>query len=235
MQFSEAPGWLPEGTRVYAIGDIHGCADRLRALHRQIAGDLRARPARATVLHLGDYVDKGPDAKGVVADLLGGDPVPGAATLSLTGNHEHLLLGALANEPLALADFLAWGGRETLASYGLAEQDGPAAWSAAFPAAHQAWIAARPLTHQAGGYFFTHAGIRPGVPLDQQTVADLTGIRMSFLASEADHGVVVVHGHTAAPMVTIRSNRIGLDTAAWSGGPLSCAVLEGRRMAVIQA
>ncbi|WP_431280716.1 metallophosphoesterase [Humitalea sp. 24SJ18S-53] len=234
MKFFDAPGWLPEGVRIYAIGDIHGCADRLRALHADIAADLLARPARATVVHLGDYVDKGPDARAVVAHLLAGDPVPGCATVNLAGNHEHLLLGALDGEPLALADFLAWGGRETLASYGLRAEDGPTAWAASFPDDHRTWIAARPLTHAAGGYFFAHAGVRPGVALDAQTRADLTGIRMSFLASEADHGAVVVHGHTAAGMVTVRANRIGLDTAAWSGGPLSCAVLEGRRMAVLE-
>jgi len=231
--FAPAPGRVPAGQRLYAIGDIHGCAERLRALHGRIAADLAARPAQAVLIHLGDYVDKGPDPAGVLAHLVAGDPVPGCATVSLAGNHEHLLLGALAGEPLALADFLAWGGRETLASYGMDPAAGPAAWAAAFPPAHRDWLEQRPLTHRIGGYFFAHAGIRPGIALHDQDPRDLTGIRQSFLASEADHGVVVVHGHTAALNVTIRANRIGLDTAAWSGGALSCAVLEDDRIGIL--
>ncbi|PZW38973.1 serine/threonine protein phosphatase 1 [Humitalea rosea] len=234
MKLQPAPGWVPAGERVYAIGDIHGCAERLRTLHGLIAADLAARPAKATLIHLGDYVDKGPDPAGVLAHLVAGDPVPGCLTVSLAGNHEALLLGALVGEPLALADFLAWGGRETLASYGFDPEAGPAAWDAAFPDAHRRWLEQRPMTYRLGGYFFTHAGIRPGVPLDRQDARDLTGIRQSFLASEADHGVVVVHGHTAALSVTVRANRIGLDTAAWSGGPLSCAVLEGEVLGLLE-
>jgi serine/threonine protein phosphatase 1 len=229
-----APASLPAGDRIYAIGDIHGAAPALRALHALVAADLEARPvARPLLIHLGDYLDKGPDSAGVLDHLQAGPPAPGLPVILLRGNHERTALAALDGDGAATADWLWGGGRATLESWGLAEGPG---WAASVPPAHAAFLRQDfPLTHRAGGYFFAHAGIRPGVPLEAQAEDDLLTIRHAFLWSEADHGAVVVHGHTARQNPEPRANRIGIDTAAWSGGKLTCLVLEGETMGFLQA
>src|SRR5512140_196742 len=166
----QAPGRLPAGKRVYAIGDIHGCIDQLRALHDAIAADLAARPVDAPVLvHLGDYVDRGPDVSGVMELLASGDPVPGVATVNLLGNHERTMLDALLGDKAAQTDWLYTGGRESLESYSI-DPDAPDrdAWAARVPARHIEFLKNLALTHQVGSYVFAHAGIRPGVALDAQ-------------------------------------------------------------------
>lgn len=229
---SLAPAALPEGLRVYAVGDVHGCDDRLAALHAQVAQDAAARPvARVVVLHIGDYVDRGPDSAGVVRRVMGPPPVPGAEVVTLRGNHEALLLaghgpGAAPNDAWV---WLRNGGQQTLRSYGVG-QDGTI-----IPAAHLDFLRGLRSSWRAGGYFFAHAGVRPGVPLDAQADDDLLWIREPFLSSEADHGAVVVHGHTPRDTVEVRRNRIGIDTAAVFGGVLTCLVLEADRMGVLQA
>jgi serine/threonine protein phosphatase 1 len=238
IRFTEAPGRLPRGRRVYAIGDVHGCAVRLAELHRMIAADLARRPAASPLLlHIGDYIDKGSDSAGVVRLLLR-DPIPGLRTVNLLGNHERMLRQVLAGDGGARADWLFCGGRETLLSYGL-DPDAPSEdWAAALPAPHRAFLengTRLALHHRAGDYLFVHAGVRPGVALEEQSEDDLLGIRHTFLQSEADHGAVIVHGHTARDAPQVRANRIGLDTAAWSGGPLTCAVLEGDRLGFLFA
>lgn len=229
--FDPAPASLPPGERLYAIGDLHGCAGRLAALHARIAEDLEARPvARATLLHLGDYIDKGDDSAGVLAFLAQAAAPPGLQAVCLTGNHEAALLAALEGAPGDVADWLWCGGRATLASYGLDPAAGPAGWAGGIPAAHLDFLRGLRRSHRAGGYFFVHAGVRPGVALDDQAPEDLIRIRQPFLSSEARHGAVVVHGHTARAEPEVRHNRINLDTAAWSGGPLTCGVFEADRL-----
>ncbi|HWX50104.1 MAG TPA: metallophosphoesterase [Roseomonas sp.] len=240
IAFRPAPASLPAGQRVYAVGDIHGCAARLSLLHAQIAADLAARPVAApTLLHLGDYVDKGEDSAGVLAYLAGPLPLPlpghPVARVDLAGNHEVAMLAALDGAPGDVADWLWCGGRATLDSYGLSPEATPAEWRAAIPPAHLAWMRGLTAWYRAGGYLFVHAGIRPGLPLEAQAPEDLVRIRQPFLSSEASHGMVVVHGHTARSEPEIRHNRINLDTAAWSGGPLTCAVLEADRIGFLQA
>ncbi|WP_159996826.1 metallophosphoesterase [Roseomonas sp. 18066] len=231
LRLDPAPAALPPGERLYAIGDIHGCAARLAALHARIAEDVRDRPvARSTLLHLGDYIDKGEDSAGVLSFLADRPAPDGMEAVFLTGNHEAALLAALAGGAGDVADWLWCGGRATLASYGLDPDAGPGGWAAALPPVHLAFLRGLRRTHRAGGYFFTHAGIRPGVALEDQREDDLIRIRQPFLSSEARHGAVVVHGHTARAEPEIRHNRINLDTAAWSGGPLSCGVFEGDRI-----
>jgi len=226
----QAPGHLPEGRRVYAIGDIHGCIDQLRALHQRVAADLAARPVAAPLLvHLGDYVDRGPDVSGVMELLASGDPVPGVPTVNLLGNHERTMLDALLGDKAAQTDWLYTGGRESLESYGI-DPDAPdrAAWGMRVPAHHVRFLKNLALSHREGSYVFAHAGIRPGVALDAQEKQDLLTIRTTFLFSEMDFGVIVVHGHTPTNtrMPVIKPNRIALDTGACYGGKLTCAVLE---------
>jgi serine/threonine protein phosphatase 1 len=227
LSFVLAPGRLPRGRRVYAIGDIHGCLTELRQLHAAIADDLAMRrPASAVLVHLGDYIDFGPDSAGVLTLLAEGPPIAGLPTINLMGDHERIALDALSGDGAAATDWLHTGGQATLDSWGIAA-DGPRdVWRARVPSAHLGFMQSLVLDHREGGYLFVHAGIRPGVRLDQQAEDDVLGIRQSFLASEQDHGTIIVHGHTASPTPTIKPNRIGLDTGAGCGGKLTCAVFE---------
>jgi len=235
MRWLRAPARLDEGLRVYAIGDMHGCAEKLRALHDAIRADLAAHPTRgATLVHLGDYIDRGPDSAGVIEAVTGFDACP---VVNLLGNHEATLLAALDGDAPAATDWIYYGGREALTSWGMAPHAPRDSWAAGIPAAHIAFLRGLSLTHRIGPYVFTHAGIRPGVALEDQAPDDLIRIRGAFLDSEADHGVIVVHGHTPVRERTadLRANRINLDTGAVFGGPLTCGVFEADRVGLLTA
>jgi serine/threonine protein phosphatase 1 len=227
IRFLRAPGLLPRGRRVYAVGDIHGCRDKLMALHGLIAADFSARPTGSAVLvHLGDYIDQGPDSAGVVALLSAGPPIPGISVVNLLGDHERMLLDALAGDRAAATDWLWAGGREALASWGLSSDLPREQWEAALPAGQVRWLRSLSLIHREGNYLFVHAGIRPGITLAEQSRDDLVTMRHPFLSTEQDLGLIVVHGHSSNSSVPIAANRIGLDTGAGIGGKLTCAVLE---------
>ena len=236
-EFRPAPAVLPPGHRVYAIGDIHGCDDKLASLHAMVAADLAARPvARPLLLHLGDYVDKGPQSAAVVERLAAGPPLPGVPVVNLMGNHQRTMLDALAGERAAITDWLHTGGREALESWGIGPDAPPATWAGSIPVAHRAFLGGLALHHRLGGYLFVHAGVRPGRPLEAQEEDDLLRIRHGFLASEADFSWVVVHGHTPVrDGPEVRANRINIDTGAVFGRALTCLVLEGERLAFLQA
>ncbi|MEO8715045.1 MAG: metallophosphoesterase family protein [Acetobacteraceae bacterium] len=236
LDLAPAPAVLPAGRRVYAIGDIHGCLSQLTALYAMITADLAARPIAAPLLlHIGDYVDRGPDTAGVIELLRHGPPIQGLPTVNLRGNHEQTMIEALAGERAAGTDWLFHGGKPALLSYGL-DPDGPrAAWRAAVPDSHMAFLHGLTLMHREGGYVFAHAGIRPGVRLEDQTQDDLLRIRQPFLFTERDFGVVVVHGHTPTKAPVIRANRIGIDTGAVFGGGLTCLVLEDASLGLLTA
>ncbi|WP_318987485.1 metallophosphoesterase [Falsiroseomonas ponticola] len=236
LAWQAAPARLDDRVRLYAIGDVHGMAGRLAALHGQVAEDLAARPvARAVVVHLGDYVDKAGDPAAVL-ELVAGFRLPGAVVVNLLGNHEAMMRDALAGDRAAVDDWLWCGGRVTLASYGLAPEAGPEAWAVAIPEGHQALLRdGLALSHREGPYFLAHAGIRPGVALEAQSAEDLLTIRGPFLHHEGPHPAVIVHGHTARLAPEIRANRINLDTAAHAGGLLTCGVLEQDRIAFLTA
>jgi serine/threonine protein phosphatase 1 len=237
IDFIPAPATLPPGERVYAVGDVHGCLDRLQSLHQLIADDLAARPADAPLLvHLGDYVDRGPDSAGVVALLAdGGLPAP-LPTVNLMGNHEHMMLAALATgETEATELWLANGGADSLLSWGVPRSAQPKEWPAYLPKPHLLFLRDLAIRHAAGGYLFVHAGIRPGIPLERQSRHDLMWIREPFLSCDDCFGPVVVHGHTPRQEPVVRPNRIGIDTGAVMGGVLTCAVLEEDRLGFISA
>jgi serine/threonine protein phosphatase 1 len=242
ITFGLAPGRLADGCRVYAIGDVHGCADRLVRLHEAIAEDLSARPAgQAAIVHLGDYVDRGPDSAGVVRHLAGG--LPGmprdVAVVNLMGNHEDMMLAALA-DPSGAASHL-WlfnGGVPTLRSWGVPAGARPAEWAARLRPGDLAFLRGLASCHRIGGYLFVHAGLRPGTPLALQDRQDMLWIREPFLDWTGDFdpgapGLVVVHGHTPTHDPVVRPNRIGIDTGAVMGGALTCAVLEADRLGFI--
>jgi serine/threonine protein phosphatase 1 len=236
LAFVLAPGRLPRGRRVYAIGDIHGCLAELRQLHAAIATDLASRPPRfAMLIHLGDYIDLGPDSAGVLALLAAGPPIAGVPTVNLMGDHERTALDALSGDGAAATDWLHTGGQSTLASWGIAADLPRDAWRNRVPAEQFDFMQGLALDRREGNYLFVHAGIRPDVPLNRQADDDLLGIRQSFLASEQDFGAIVVHGHSASPMPTIRPNRIALDTGAGCGGTLTCAVFEDDAVAFMSA
>ncbi len=202
--FAHQAGW-PRGRRAYAIGDIHGCRDKLVALHSLIAADLAARPSRSAVLvHLGDYIDQGPDSAGVVSLLAAAPPVPGLQVVNLLGDHERMLLDALAGDRAAATDWLWAGGKDALTTWGLAPDLPREQWEAALPEPHVAWLRSLRAMHREGDYLFVHAGIRPGVPLEDQSTDDLLTIRQPFLSSEVDLGLIVVHGHSSLPSAQTR-------------------------------
>jgi serine/threonine protein phosphatase 1 len=240
---TEAPSRLPDGRRVYAIGDVHGCDAQFATLLDRIAADDAARaPAQTSVVLLGDLVDRGPDSAGVVARALA---MAGGVFEAryVAGNHEEMMLGAYDGDPDALRGFCRNGGRETLLSYGLSPTEYErldyaevaAAMQAIVPAAHVAFLRGMEDLLQIGDYAFVHAGIRPGVALEEQSPRDLRWIRRSFLDHDGRHEKVIVHGHTIEPEPVNRRWRIGVDTGAYTGGPLTALVLDGEERAFLSA
>jgi serine/threonine protein phosphatase 1 len=227
---------LPDGQRIYAIGDIHGRLDLLTEMLERIDRDRAVRPcASVRLIFLGDYIDRGPDSAGVV-DLLV-DTLSAGEAVCLAGNHD-LSVPAFIRDPRAAGEhWLRYGGVEALLSWGvnvfgsvLANRPWPVirdAFVAKLPEAHRAFFDTLPFMERHGGYVFVHAGVRPGVPIGKQRIADLTMIREPFLSHADSFGAMIVHGHTISPAPVFRHNRIGLDTGAWRSGVLSCLVLEG--------
>lgn len=230
---------VPAGQIVYAVGDIHGRLDllnRMLALIRADAEDIDVD--RRTIVFLGDYVDRGPESKGVIDRLLAGPP-EGFEQVCLMGNHESWLLDFLV-DCRAGAGWIANGGGATLESYGAPVSRGlgfglglgrlesaRSAFVQAMPEAHRAFLSGLELMWRSGDYAFVHAGVRPGLALDDQDPQDLLWIRRDFLEAEDDFGAVVVHGHTIVDAPDERANRIGLDTGAFATGRLTCLALDG--------
>jgi serine/threonine protein phosphatase 1 len=224
---------VPDGTRVYCVADIHGRDDLLQGMARRIEADMGVRSfEHAVTVFLGDYVDRGHGSKHVIERLACSEwPTP---MITLAGNHEDLLLAFLADEAV-LDIWRSLGGLETVHSYGVDVSPAmggrdfkavQAAFAARFPERHRRFLETLKISTAIGDYFFCHAGVRPGVPLDRQDRHDLLNIRGSFLSSDAEHGKLVVHGHTPSVSPQVRPNRIGIDTAAFVTGRLTCLVLE---------
>ena len=230
----------PQGVRLYAVGDTHGCLQLARQLFAAIDRDIASNPPdHARVIMLGDYCDRGPDTSGLIDFLIG--EAGTRDMVFLLGNHDQRLRDFADGVDATPFNFFRFDGLETLQSYGLeADPDGewlPAsrALSRALPASHRRFLAKLRLFHEEGDYFFAHAGVKPGVALEDQQAKDLIWIRHEFLQHQGDFGKVVVHGHTPWDRVDIQPNRINVDTGAYDSGILSCAVLEGNSVRVIQA
>ncbi len=228
---------LPPGRRIYAIGDVHGRADLLAELQERIAEDAVSGPGRILIVMLGDYVDRGPGSREVI-DMLTAPAPAGMERVCLLGNHEEQML-AFLSQPQQAADWLKYGGRETLASYGVDGEGDDVeemsrALAAAIPRHHLEFLRGLSLQYREGGYFFAHAGIRPGIPLQAQSPQDLVWIREPFLSHGGDHGAMIVHGHTRRREVDWRGNRINIDTSAFATGVLTALVLEGDSRRLLQ-
>ncbi len=227
---------IPEGQRVYVIGDIHGRLDLLERLHQSILDDAQdafASRLAVTLIYLGDYIDRGPASKGVI-DCLVGDWPDGIDPVFLRGNHEATLLTFLQDASVLNA-WRNFGGVETLHSYGVdvgvLREDGGMAkiqqeFKARLPADHLQFYQMLQTTATIGDYFFVHAGVRPGISLEQQKDDDLLWIRDEFLDSNRFHGKIIVHGHSPVEQAEIWPNRINIDTGAYLTGKLVCLVLE---------
>ena len=234
---AKAPSRLPEGVRIYAIGDVHGRADLLDRKISLIDAHVAANPvARPIYLFVGDYIDRGP-ASSEVLDLLI-NCATGREMVCLRGNHDVFIMNFIEN-PALLRDWSKIGGLETLMSYGVqpslnadakAQKELAQALDHALPAAHRKFLNELDVSFPCGGYFFVHAGVRPGIPLSRQKEEDMMWIRDEFLLHEEDFGKIIVHGHTPVRALDIRPNRINIDTGAYVTGQLTCVVLEGDRV-----
>jgi serine/threonine protein phosphatase 1 len=228
------------GHRVYCIGDIHGRLDLLQQLHGMIEEDGESWEGDRTLVYLGDYIDRGMHSSEVIDELLDA-PLAGFDNIYLMGNHEQTLLDFLLH-PKVASGWLAWGGRETLASYGIHMQahvrpdpeELRDEFQSQLPERHLEFYRGMQMMHVSGDYLFVHAGIRPGKPLQEQSNADLLWIRDDFTESSRQHEHVVVHGHTISEEVVFRPNRIGIDTGAYSTGILTCLVLDGEGQRLLQ-
>nr|WP_316746709.1 metallophosphoesterase family protein [Sphingomonas sp. A2-49] len=236
------PSAIPDGERVYAIGDVHGCDELLDRLLTNIAADDAARgAAKTTLIFLGDLVDRGPDSYKVIERLrlLASKR---ANTRFLLGNHEEVFIEALKGEPKALRMFCRIGGRETIMSYGLDPADYDrmdyeelhAAMNARVPAAHQEFLAGFEDLIVIGDYAFVHAGVRPETELSAQRTSDLRWIRNPFLNHGRPLDKIVVHGHTISEQLDVQPHRIGVDTGAYQTGQLTALGLEGAERWTVQ-
>lgn len=263
----------PDGTVIYAIGDIHGCVDPLRELLEGVRCDSGARRARRQVLvFLGDYVNRGPDNRAVIE--LARDPgLPGVEVVALKGNNEDLMLRFIDGDLSVGVHWLDFGGSATVADYGVAvgRRTGPGEavlekmrwqaenlddygvrvpglegqdvaaldalrreFAAALAGPHLEFLRSLRVAHREGDYYFAHAGIVPGVALEDQPELHQMWIRKRFLDSPLDHGAIIVHGHSITALPEVRHNRIGIDTGAYQSGVLTCLVLDGEERSVLQ-
>jgi serine/threonine protein phosphatase 1 len=225
---------VPDGVRVYAIGDIHGRLDLLNALLAKIDDDDGGRePASTELIFLGDLVDRGPDSAGVVERLMALGKT--RRVRYLMGNHEEVFLRAVDGDLRALRFLERIGGRETVLSYGIsAEQYRSLDFDELLvllrekvPPAHVAFLSTFERWIEMGDYLFVHAGLRPGVALEEQKTSDLCWIRDDFLSHRGSFGKLVIHGHSITEEIDIRANRIGIDTGAFASGRLTAIGLQG--------
>ena len=229
---------------VYAVGDIHGHLDKLKDVHSWIAEDAaRLGYSDPKIIHIGDLVDRGPDSKGVIDYMISGHRV-GRPWITLKGNHDRMFEWFLEipsrHDPHLLIGY-HWlhdriGGIETLMSYGVEVPERARLYQiaaqarTAVPDTHTNYLRSLPLSHRHENLLFVHAGIRPGVPLDEQDEEDLVWIRDEFQVDTRDHGALIIHGHTPISEVTHYGNRINIDTGAAYGKDLSAIVIEGNRV-----
>jgi serine/threonine protein phosphatase 1 len=228
---------LPRDTLVYAVGDVHGRRDLLDRLLTWLIEDFNAAGPRVEgfLVLLGDYVDRGPDSKGVL-DRLSTLALPQRLTpVLLRGNHEQMLTEALT-DPERASVWGRLGGAATMLSYGVLPpsfdgsseewRQAAAALEGAIPIAHKRLLAGLRPSMEIGDYFFAHAGVNPSRPLHLQSETDLIWIRDKFLKHDKSFGKLVVHGHSIAAEPMVTPYRLGVDTGAYATGVLTCARID---------
>jgi serine/threonine protein phosphatase 1 len=228
---------VPDGIRIYAVGDIHGRADLLDGVLERIDADLAKNPFSLGIeVFLGDYIDRGPASREVIDQLVARNRT--YRSVFLKGNHETFLT-SFATNPSILEDWRRLGGFETLMSYGIALETNTnadtqaklaGAFDQALPDSHRQFFGHLKSAFICGDFFFVHAGVRPGIPLSKQREEDLLWIRRDFLLCEEEFSKIIVHGHTPVPEPDIRPNRINIDTGAYATGRLTCLKLEDDRI-----
>lgn len=218
---------------IFAIGDVHGCLDVQQKMEARILEACATLKGSKLILYLGDLVDRGLDSKGVLDHCLSDLP-DGIERMSLCGNHDQFFLDFFRDPDLE-SRWLDWGGRATLRSYGIdfdrmqkqsADDEGvkaelKAAMDRAIPASHIAFLESLPVSLTIPDVHFVHAGLRIGVPIEAQDEQDMLWIRDDFLVGEQASDRLVIHGHTPSPMPRMGKGRIGIDTKAVGGGPLT--------------
>lgn len=237
-----------QGNRIYAVGDVHGCFDLLAELFKRIERDNKGRNpvAKTKIVILGDFIDRGARSAEVCQLLYSLKDYDGVVCLK--GNHEEAMLDSLDGDLRALRFWMEFGGIATLRSWGVDEE---LIKSAGLGESHQralitefrrivpaeviSWMRGLPLTYRDGDYFFVHAGIRPGVPLNAQKEEDLLWIREPFLSSWRRHEAIIVHGHSETALASFTPNRIGIDTAAYRTGCLTALGLDADEQWTIEA
>ncbi len=234
------PPQLPDGFRIYALGDIHGRSDLLKEMFTVIDADMARNPvSRPVEVFLGDYIDRGPDSAQTLDLLI--ERSLYRETVFLKGNHEAYFLEVL-RDPTKFEDWRQFGGLQTLMSYGIqptldpntAEQaDLIAALIEVMPGNHLEFLKSLKPSFLCGDFFFVHAGVRPGIPLQEQQEADLLWIRNEFLDSDENFGKFIVHGHTPVREPDIRPNRINIDTGAYATGNLTLLTIQGSSMLAV--
>jgi serine/threonine protein phosphatase 1 len=231
---------LPAELRIYAIGDIHGRLDLLSELLARISSDIALRPtARPLYVFLGDYIDRGSASRETIDRLI--EHGKTHESIFLKGNHELIAIKCLSDRGL-FDQWLRLGGLETLVSYGVPAEtlangkqiaELQSAFHGALPQAHFRFFRDLKNSFECGDFFFAHAGVKPNVELSRQKENDLLWIRGEFLTSKDDFGKIVVHGHTPTREIEVGPNRINIDTGAFATGRLSCLVIEGEELSVI--
>jgi serine/threonine protein phosphatase 1 len=206
--------------RRFVVGDVHGCRDEVDRLLDHLA------PTSAdTICFLGDYVDRGPDPRGVIERLLRLRR-EGPECVYLKGNHEDMLL-AFMGEPGRHAEAFLWnGGDATLASYGCNGLSGPEL-AKRLPAAHHTFLHELRTHAYFDDFLCVHAGVRPTRPLAAQSEEDLLWIREEFIAHTHPFPFTVLFGHTPHRDVLVDlPYKVGLDTGLVYGNRLSCLELD---------
>jgi serine/threonine protein phosphatase 1 len=237
--------FAPAGRVFYVIGDIHGRADLLEDLLNQIIGDAERLEdgVEREIIFLGDYVDRGPDSRLVIDMVLAArSDRRFAAVTALKGNHEDALLRFLRDANVWPV-WSQYGAHETLIAYGVAPPPANGnieQWAlarlrleAAIPPDHLAFLEGLELSATRGDYFFVHAGVRPGVPLEHQSERDMLSIRDEFITCPEPFDKVVVHGHTVGEPY-LGANRIALDTGAYASGVLTAIKLKDGERTLLQ-
>lgn len=226
---------VPEGRRIYAIGDVHGRNDLLQQLIEKIIDDdFKRGEISSELIFLGDLIDRGPDSAGVIETAMQLKRDLGNVRF-LMGNHEEVYLKAATGDEKATRFFNRIGGKETILSYEISMKEYMDLDNAALaerlpgliPTNHIDFVKDFEDQIIVGDYAFVHAGVRPGVSLDEQKPKDLRWIREEFLSVKEPHEKVIVYGHTINDDVVEKSNRIGIDTGAYYTEKLTALALEG--------